>query len=106
MKVKPKTNRLPRFDVEKLKSNETREKFKVTIGGKFQPLLDIPDTDVGTEELGTNIKEAVNETSNKILGKKKIQQQKPWISAEVLELSRQRSKLKLQRLEDASLKPK
>jgi hypothetical protein len=106
LKIKPKMNKLPRFEVTKLNSKETRETYKVTIGGRFQPLLDIPDTDIGTEELWNDIKISVNETSNKLLGKKKPQQQKPWISDEVLKLSRQRSKLKLQRLEDASLKPK
>ncbi|XP_072048553.1 craniofacial development protein 2-like [Amphiura filiformis] len=106
LKVKPKANRLPRYEVTKLKSEEIRESYEVTIGGRFKPLLNIPDTDVGIEDLWSDIRNTINETSDKLLGKKKPQQQKPWISTEVLELSRQRSKVKLQRLEDPTLKHK
>ena len=52
------------------------------------------------------IRKSINKTSSELLGKKNPKQQKPWISTEVLELCKQRSRVKLQRLEDASLKPK
>ena len=49
LEVRPKATKCPRFEVSKLKSTETKDKYKVTIGGRFQPLLDIPDTDVGVD---------------------------------------------------------
>ena len=55
----------------------------VTIGGKFRPLLDIPDRDVGTEDLSEDIKTLINSTSKELLGDKKPQQQKIWLSKEV-----------------------
>ncbi|XP_072036823.1 uncharacterized protein [Amphiura filiformis] len=85
---------------------QTYSDYQVTIGGKFNPLIELPDTDIETEELWQNIKSGFNETADKVLGAKKPQRQKPWLTAEVLKLTEERSKVKQERLKDNSKKPR
>ena len=41
-----KTEDLKGFDVDKLRDHETANKFKVELGGKFEPLLRLDETSV------------------------------------------------------------
>ena len=43
LKVKTKPTRHKKFDIQKLKDADTREIFEIKIGGRFEPLLNIPD---------------------------------------------------------------
>ena len=62
------------------------------------------DTDVNS--MWEDIKSAFNSTSDELLGTRKPTQSKPWISEEVLDLCKERSKLKLEKLADPSKRPK
>ena len=84
--------------MNKLSTPETYNTYQVTIGGKFGPLHELPDTDIETEKMWGDIKACFKETAEEVLGNKKPQQQKPWLTSEVLELSNERSKVKQQRL--------
>ena len=88
-KLKSKSNIPKRYDIFRLKDPETKRKYQIEIGGKFGPLLSKDDTDV--DSTWEDIKTAFNTTSESVLGIKKPQQSKPWISAEVLELCNERS---------------
>ena len=74
--------------------------YESKIGGKFAPLLNDAETDVNC--MWEDIKSAFNSTSESILGFKKAQPPKPWISEEVIRLSEERSKVKQQKLTDPS----
>ena len=50
--------------------------------------------------LWEGIKSAISDTSRDLLGYKKSQKPKPWISAEVIKLSEERSKVKLLKTTD------
>ncbi|XP_072021381.1 uncharacterized protein [Amphiura filiformis] len=101
-KTKPKPKYPKRYDVFKLKTQATRERYEVEIGGSFAPLLDDEDTDIN--DSWEAIKTAFSNTSKKILGNKKAQKPKPWISEEVISLSEERSKVKQEKLIDPSKK--
>ena len=52
LKVKTKpTIKQKKFDIQKLKDADTREIFEIKIGGRFEPLLNIPDTDLEVEDM-------------------------------------------------------
>ena len=106
LKAKEKPKRPKKYDVNKLSTPETYNTYQVTIGGKFGPLLELPDTDIETDKLWGDIKACFKETTEEVLGNKKPQQQKPWLTSEVLELSNERSNVKQQRLNDPSKKPR
>ena len=103
-KRKQKTNYPKKYDVSKLKDTANINKYEVEIGGRFAPLLEEKDTDV--EGLWDNIKSAFSETSKTILGYRKSSKQDPWISNEVLQLSKDRKKIKQEKLHDASKRPR
>ena len=92
--------------MNKLNTPETYDTYQVTIGGKFGPLLELSDTDTETEKMWEDIKSCFKETAEEVLGTKKPQQEKPWLTAEVLELSNERSKGKQPRLDDPTKKPR
>jgi hypothetical protein len=83
-KMKPKPNVPKRFDVFKLSNATVKQNYEIEIGGKFGPLLNDEDTDVNT--LWEGVKSVFNNTSEELLGKKKPNQSKPWMTEEVLEL--------------------
>ncbi len=74
-KAKSKPKFLKRYDVFKLKNPDNRAKYEIEIGGKFAPLLADDDTDVQT--LWNGVRQAFNETSEKLLGNKKTHKQDP-----------------------------
>ncbi|XP_072021447.1 uncharacterized protein [Amphiura filiformis] len=106
LRSRGKQSKIKKFDVSKRYLQQTYSDYQVTIGGKFNPLIELPDTDIETEELWQNIKSGFNETADKVLGAKKPQRQKPWLTAEVLKLTEERSKVKQERLKDNSKKPR
>ena len=55
-------------------------------------MLSLPDTD--TQTMWEEVKTAFSETSKKILGSRKANPNKPWISEEVINLANERSKAK------------
>ena len=71
--MKNKPIRQKKFDIQKLKDVDTREIYKIKIGGRFEPLLNIPDTDLEVEDLWDKIKDSFQETSQEVLGFKKTQ---------------------------------
>ena len=103
-KTKTKPNHPKRYEVFKLKNETTRRKYEIEIGGRFAPLLNDEETDANT--LWEGIKSAINDTSKDLLGYKKPKKPKPWISAEVIKLSEERSKVKLLKKTDSSKKGK
>ena len=103
-KTKTKPNPPKRYEVFKLKNETTRRKYEIEIGGRFAPLFNDEETDANT--LWEGIKSAINDTSKDLLGYKKPQTPKPWISAEVIKLSEERSKVKLLEKTDSSKKGK
>lgn len=86
------------YDIFRLKSPDIKQTYEIEIGGRFAPLLEEKDTDADT--MWKNIKGAFNDTSKKVLGYKKAQKEKPRISDEVIRLSNERSKAKLDKLND------
>ena len=76
-------------DVEKLKDPNIAEQFKAEIGGKFAPLLLVSDVNEQTEQF----KEVMNQAAATVIGKKRTVK-KPWITAEMLDKSDERRKLK------------
>ena len=104
LKATEKPKRPKKYDVNKLSTQETCNTCQVTIGGKFGRLLELTDTDIETEKMWEEIKACFKETAEEVLGNKNPQQQKSWLTSEVLELSNERSKVKQQRLNDPSKK--
>ena len=106
LKFKSKQNRNypKKYDIFKLTNTETKHRYEVQIGGKFGPLLTDEETDVNT--LWEGIKVAIGETSKELLGYKKSQKPKPWISDEVIRLSEERSRLKKDILPNPEKRPK
>ncbi|XP_072025129.1 craniofacial development protein 2-like [Amphiura filiformis] len=81
LKVKPKPLRQNKYDIQKLKDSTTRSSFEIQIGARFEPLLNVPDTDLEVEDLWDSIKQSFKETSESVLGLKKPKPQKPWITS-------------------------
>ena len=104
LRSRSKRIQLKKYDVKKLTTPETYNDYQVIIGGKFRPLLDLPDSDLSTEEMWQGVKSGFNSTAEKVLGKKKTQKQKPWITAEIIHLTEERSRVKQERLKDSSKK--
>ena len=103
-KKKP-TQVMKRFNVSKLKSPDTKHKFEITIGGKFEVLLKEPDTNLDVNDTWNCIKEAFHTTSEEVLGPQRAQPQAMWMTQDILELTDQRSKLKVETLSDPARKP-
>ena len=68
LKVKTKPTRQNKFDIQKLKDADTREVFEIKISGRFESILNIPDTDLEVEDMWEKIKNSFNETSQEVLG--------------------------------------
>ena len=94
LKAKPKPAKVTKYDIQKLKDVHICESYASKIGGRFGPLLDLPDTDLDVEGMWEEIKSSIGDTSQKFLGNKKPKPQKPWLSSEVLHLCDERRQLK------------
>ena len=96
---KPKHTRV-KFDLEKLTDPNVLETFQAMIGRRFAPLTIVSneDTDIHIDSLSTTFNTAVTETVSEILGKHR-QKKKPWITAEILDLSDKRRELRKKRFE-------
>ena len=70
------------------------------IGGRFAPLTIMNNEDTDIDSMITTFNTAVTETASEILGKHH-QKKKPWVTAEILDLSSKRTEL---RKKDLSLK--
>lgn len=103
-KSKPKQNYPKKYDIFKLKNETTRQQYEVEIGGRFAPLLEVNEDDVDTVWEG--VKSAFGDTSKKLLGYRKAQKPKPWISEEVIRLSEERSKVKLEIKSNQNRRPR
>ena len=94
LRLKFKTKRKPnypiQYDIFRLKDPQIKSNYEVEIGGRFAPLLSLPDTD--TQTMWEEVKTAFSETSKKILGSRKANSNKPWISEEVINLAKERTK--------------
>ena len=101
-KTKRKPNYPKQYDVFRLKDPQIKSNCEVEIGGRFAPLLSLPDTDTLT--MWEEVKTAFSETSKKILGSRKANPNKPWISEEVINLANERSKAKQAKLQDPTKK--
>ena len=96
---------MKKINVSKLRSSETKLKFETTIGGKFEALLHDPETYLDVEDTWTKIKEAFHTTSKEVLGPQRSQPQALWMTQDILELTDQRSKLKLETISNPASKP-
>ena len=89
---KPRHTRL-KFDLEKLKDPNVLETFQAMIDGKFAPFNIMNNEDTDMDSMVTTFNTAVTETASEILGKHR-QKKKPWITAEILDLSDKRRELR------------
>ena len=72
--------------------------FKVTIDGKFAPLIGLRDEDMDMDTMITTYNTAVTDTASEILGKAR-RRKKPWVTRVVLDLCDERRNLKKKRYE-------
>ena len=61
------------------------------IGGRFAPLTIMSSDDINLDSMITTFNTAVTETASKVLGKHR-QKNKPWITAEILDLCNKRER--------------
>ena len=94
---KPKRTRI-KFDLEKLKDPNVLETFQAMIGVRFAPLTIMSNEDADIDSTITTFNTAVTETAGEVLGKHR-QKKKPWITAEILDLSDKRRELRKKRFE-------
>ena len=66
------------------------------IGGRFAPLTTMSNDDTDIDSMITTFNTTVTETASEILGKHR-QKQKPWITAENLDLCDKRRELRKKR---------
>ena len=83
--------KVKRFNISKQKDNLIKDQFEVTVGGRFNVLLEQQQS---IEEMWKNTKEILCEAAEEVLGFKESEARKPWISQEVLDLSDRRKWLK------------
>ncbi|GFS27966.1 endonuclease-reverse transcriptase [Elysia marginata] len=89
--VQPKQS--ARFDTDKLKDLKIRNQFQIEIKNRFEPLLQDWSTKEKTpNELWEEIKKCFTEVAEKNLGKRRKKPAKPYISEEVIELAKQKSR--------------
>jgi hypothetical protein len=69
-----------KFDVEKLKDLTIEEVFRAQLGGRFAA-LSLPDEDIS--DLTDNFNEAVRDTDEEVLSRKRKKRQL-WISNDIL----------------------
>ena len=71
-----------KYNVKRLNDVNVQESFKVKIGVKFSPLMDLADPSI--QNLTDQFTEGMNEVALEILGKEKKMKQ-PWMTAEIME---------------------
>ena len=87
----PGTQRNRRFDVTKLRTEEKKMEFSITLSNKFQALTDHEDSSLETK--WEHVKSVFNETSREVLGHRE-QKHKPWISDDTITKIEERRKIK------------
>ena len=85
-------------DLKKLKDPNVLETFQAMIGEEFAPLTIINNYDADLTSMVTTFNIAATETASEILGKHR-QKEKPWITAEILDMCDKRRELKKKRFE-------
>ena len=98
-KIKKLTPPQKKFDVDRLKENEFAKEFEVKIGGRFEPILSLLDTDI--DELYNKFKNATNEVTKEVAGyrrRKKVED----MSQELEELCQKRREARLELLQQPS----
>ena len=86
-KKKP-TQVMKRFNVSKLKSPDTKHKFEITIGGKFEVPLKEPDTNLDVNDTWNCIKEAFHTTYEEVLGPQRARPQAMWMTQDITRTNR------------------
>ena len=86
-----RSNATIRYALNKLKDVETLENYQITLGGRFQPLLQMMD--IGIDDLWTETKKAVLETAESVLGKQRKTKQ-PYVTEEILDMCDEKRMLK------------
>ena len=86
-----------KYNVKRLNDVNVQESFKVKIGGKFSPLMDLADPSI--KNLTDQFTEGMNEVPLEVLGKEKKMKQ-PWITAEIMEKCDERRQLKATKYKD------
>ena len=76
-----------KHDIERLEDDEIRLQYNVSTENKFELLLQSAGDDQQPEELLKSIKDIYISSAEEILGKKKRNKTKPWISKETIELT-------------------
>ena len=102
-KKKAASTRL-KFDLEKLKDPNVLETFQAIIGGRFAPLTIMSSDNTNLDSMITTFNTAVTETASKVLGKHR-QKNKPWITAEILDLYNKREREKKEKLRKNRFEP-
>ena len=78
-----------KYNLEKLKDPDTRERFKIEIGGRFAPLLEMDDP----QEMTDGFTESMNEEAMQVLGKERKKKQ-PWMNTRIMDKCDERRRLK------------
>ena len=72
--------------------------FQATIGGKFAPLIELRDEDMGTDTMITTYNTAVTDAESEVLGEER-RRKKPRVTKDVLDLFDEWRDLKKKRYE-------
>ena len=94
LKAHAKQKRNPKYDIERLKSQDIRTSYQANIGGRFAALSDREDMDA--EERWINFRTETNEVAKEVIGFKR-RQHKPWITEASRALSEKQRKLRVER---------
>ena len=76
------------FDSERLRNQDIKEKFTLELSNRFQILGDLSTEDI--EDVCSNVHEVFLDTSKKVLGYRKGQKKKEWISETTWQLVEER----------------
>ena len=76
-----------KHDIERLDDDEIRIQYNVSTENKFNLLLQTADENQHPEELLHSIKDIFLTSADEVLGKKRKNKTKPWISKETIELT-------------------
>ena len=68
--IKKTKTQVKRFDVDKFHDQQYSELFKQTIGGRFEPLLQLGQ-DIDIDELYNLLKNTTNEVTQEVVGLRK-----------------------------------
>ena len=88
---KKETAKATKYDLVKLKKQDILQKYQTTLGGRFQPLIQMMD--LGIDDLWIETKKAVLETADSVIGKLRKTKQH-YVTEEILDLCDEKRKLK------------